>query len=93
VSIYRGDHVWIHTKDDQYFTITVTEINSKRQSITGRPYGISKDAEYEPIVVNFSAIREIQYRGESVYWHDRVIWGHRDNWFLTLLGLVVLAAL
>ena len=93
VYVYRGDQVLIYTKGGPDFHIKITEISRERKTITGRPPSISGDSDYEPIVVHFSDIKSIKFTGESYYWHEVNAFGHRDNWFLAVLGIVILGAL
>ena len=60
VSANQGDHVLVSTKDDQKLDIIVTEINSERKILIGRPVSQPKYSYYKPIAVNFSDIEDIE---------------------------------
>jgi hypothetical protein len=60
MSANQGDHVLISTKDDQKLDIIVTEINSERKILIGRPVSQPKYSYYKPIAVNFSDIEDIE---------------------------------
>ena len=60
VSANQGDHVLVSTKDDQKLDIIVTEINSERKILIGRPISQPKYSYYKPIAVNFSDIEGIE---------------------------------
>ena len=53
VSANQGDHVLVSTKDDQKINLIVTEINSERKILIGRPVSQPKYSYYKPIAVNF----------------------------------------
>ena len=60
VSANQGDHVLVYTKDDQKLNLIVTEINSERKILIGRPVSQPKYSYYEPIAVNFSDIEGVE---------------------------------
>ena len=60
VSIKKGDYVLINTNDDRKVNMVVTEINSKRKILIGRPISQPKYSYYEPIAVYYSDIVSIE---------------------------------
>jgi hypothetical protein len=60
VSANQGDHVLVYTKDAQKLDLIVTEINSERKILIGRPISQPKYSYYKPIAVNFSDIEGIE---------------------------------
>ena len=62
VSIKKGDYVLINTNDDRKVDMVVTEINSKRKILIGRPISQPKSSYYKPIAIYFSDITSIEIR-------------------------------
>ncbi len=62
VSIEKGDHALINAKDDREVEMVVTEINSKRKILIGRPISQPKSSYYKPIAIYFSDITSIEIR-------------------------------
>ena len=91
VSVKKGDHILIKTKDDRYLNMIVTGINSERQTITGRPISKGKYSDYEPLVVYFSEIESVEHKPplNAEYW-ERSIFPNMTVWAITLIGLFVL---
>jgi hypothetical protein len=62
VSVSKEDHVLVYTKDDRTLDMVITEINSERQIIIGRPISKPKDSYYKPIAVSYSDIASIEIK-------------------------------
>ena len=62
VSIKKGDYVLINTNDDRKVNMVVTEINSKRKILIGRPISQPEGSYYEPIAVYYSDIVGIEIK-------------------------------
>ena len=62
VSVSKEDHVLVYTKDDRTLDMVITEINSERQIIIGRPISKPKGSYYKPIAVSYSDIASIEIK-------------------------------
>jgi hypothetical protein len=79
ISVSKEDHVLVYTKDNRKIDMVVTEINSERKILIGRPVSQPKVSYYKPIAVYFSDIVSIEAKQRSTVSNSGVKNGSCDS--------------